>query len=96
MCVKGFQNRKFEKVTNNYENCSKISSFLHGQRSAPHSGQVVLPHPEVDLHVDDDQVGEGDDASGEQPGPVDVVVHVGRVQSKTFSKFSLKTFYSNR
>ena len=67
--------------TYNYENSSKISSFLHGQWSAPDGGEVVLPHPAVDLQVDDDQVGEGDDAGGEQPGPVDVVVHVVGVQS---------------
>ena len=32
--------------------------------------------PAVDPHVHVGQVGEGDDASGEEPGPVDVVVHV--------------------
>ena len=36
--------------------------------------------PAVDAHVHVDQVGEGDDAGGEEPGPVDVVVHVGGVQ----------------
>ena len=36
--------------------------------------------PAVDAHVHVDQVGEGDDAGGEEPGPVNVVVHVGGVQ----------------
>ena len=36
--------------------------------------------PAVDAHVHVDQVGEGDDAGGEEAGPVDVVVHVGGVQ----------------
>ena len=38
--------------------------------------------PAVDAHVHVDQVGEGDDAGGEEPGPVDVVVHVVWVHTK--------------
>ena len=43
---------------------------------------VALPHPGVDQDVHVGQIGEGDDAGAEQPGPVYVVVHVVWVHSQ--------------
>ena len=54
----------------------QVASSLGGLWPAADWWRVVLPHPGEDLLVDDHQVAEGDDAGDEQPGPVDVVVHV--------------------
>ena len=43
--------------------------------------------PAVDPHVHVEQVHEGDDASGEEAGPVDVVVHVVWINSNNYELF---------
>ena len=68
-------------LTNHDQDGRKIASLLCRGRPAPDGGGAVLPHPAVYLHVHEGQVGEGDDARGEEPRPVDVVVHVVGIQS---------------
>ena len=48
-----------------------------------------MSHPGVDLLVDEDEVDEGNDAGGEESGPVDVVIHVVWINSKSKSDFFL-------
>ena len=42
-----------------------------------------MSHPGIDQHVHVGKVGERDQTGAEQPGPVNVVVHVVRVHPQT-------------
>ena len=51
-----------------------------------------MSHPGVDLLVDEDEVDEGNDAGGEEPDPVDVVIHVVFIQPETMDNVKTNTF----